>query len=337
MPALKPTLTRERAEISLAKFSCISPDRCWCYARAGKTGAAPRGILGWDGNQWKRVDHDRFSLSFRGPPRWTPVRPENGLVFVSEGRGFGAGAFFYRADEEGNTWRYLTPLGEWEPAVRPDGTLDLLPFTAVFFLNENEGRLAGSHVPGEEGREGALLLHTGNGGQTWSRYPVPTNGTPTAISFRNRRHGWLLIDDRELIVTRDAGRTWEAMGAISIRQRVSQIHLTGHETGWAALDATGEILHTEDGGQTWKGAPRRNLGLRDVYYLPDLRHGWAVMPGAGILRTIDGGKRWHPVDIDDHWYEHPINVFWQVPIYLLIQIPASLLGNPGSLLSPSGV
>ena len=78
--------------------------------------------------------------------------------------------------------------------------------------------------------------------------------------------------------------------------------------GWAA-GSKGTLLHTEDGGQTWKAtAASTDDVIRDVFFI-DEQNGWLVCevnayqlksvddPRAYLMRTTDGGAKWTRVEI----------------------------------------
>jgi hypothetical protein len=78
--------------------------------------------------------------------------------------------------------------------------------------------------------------------------------------------------------------------------------------GWAA-GSKGMLLHTEDGGHTWKAtAASTEDVVRDVFFI-DERNGWLVCevnayqlqnvddPRAYLMKTTDGGAKWTRVEI----------------------------------------
>jgi photosystem II stability/assembly factor-like uncharacterized protein len=61
--------------------------------------------------------------------------------------------------------------------------------------------------------------------------------------------------------------------------------------GWAC-GRWGTILHTDDGGKTWK---QQVTGIVDQFNsisFADTKHGWAVGDAGVIVNTSDGGKTW---------------------------------------------
>src|ERR1043165_3521781 len=78
--------------------------------------------------------------------------------------------------------------------------------------------------------------------------------------------------------------------------------------GWAA-GSKGTLLHTEDGGRTWKStAASTDDVVRDIFFI-DEKNGWLVCevnayqlkntddPRAYLMKTTDGGENWKRIEI----------------------------------------
>jgi photosystem II stability/assembly factor-like uncharacterized protein len=66
------------------------------------------------------------------------------------------------------------------------------------------------------------------------------------------------------------------------------------------------ILHTTDGGRTWKPVKHREtygLDVEPAFWFIDARHGWFAWPNIEaemqVRRTGDGGRRWHDAGVND--------------------------------------
>jgi photosystem II stability/assembly factor-like uncharacterized protein len=99
-----------------------------------------------------------------------------------------------------------------------------------------------------------------------------------------------------LMVTHDRGATWESRATDAV-MGLDAVAFVDPLFGWAVGDG-GEILHTEDAGETWsvQQTPQRDLTpwLVDVSFV-DRQHGWAVgsMNGEGtgkLVYTTIGGN-----------------------------------------------
>jgi len=141
---------------------------------------------------------------------------------------------------------------------------------------------------------------------------------------------WLLCEEKELLISADAGKSWwpaplpegfryrsiafldERRGFIAgdagtllasedggqtwqrrplpVKDNLTWIHFTG-ESLWIS-GWSGVMLHSSDGGKTWVTQNSGvTQGLESVYFT-DPQHGWAVGWSGVIVRTTDGGKTW---------------------------------------------
>ncbi len=78
--------------------------------------------------------------------------------------------------------------------------------------------------------------------------------------------------------------------------RISMMQFINEKEGWLGA-SIGQILHTTDGGKTWKvqKTGTTNANITDLHFINSLE-GWAVAPqrrdGGFILHTVDGGNYW---------------------------------------------
>ncbi|MEX1311407.1 MAG: YCF48-related protein, partial [Candidatus Sulfomarinibacteraceae bacterium] len=98
--------------------------------------------------------------------------------------------------------------------------------------------------------------------------------------------------------TDDGGRSWVPVTRDD-RTGKSDLHamtFAGQMRGWAA-GSDGTILHSNDGGHTWR---RQHTGARgpvtDIFFV-DLNRGWALVADRStssslILATANGGTQW---------------------------------------------
>lgn len=171
--------------------------------------------------------------------------------------------------------------------VRPAGHSR---FRVVSFVDEFLGWAAGSSPDGT-----AFLVHTEDGGRSWSALPAPSVYMTVGdeLRFVDAKHGWL---------------------------RTNVLMPTASDCGWpptAPPVCRTVILHTSDGGHTWQEqlgvehAGRLGPGLRALTVL-DAHHAWAVHIGSvnstsnayssctpfdcgiGVVATTDG-TTWAPV------------------------------------------
>lgn len=179
---------------------------------------------------------------------------------------------------------------QWVVAFQEKSKRDL---NGVFFMDGRYG-----WVIGDRG-----ILHTtqDNGGE-WLPQNPKLNDNISDIFFRNRDEGWLVTigsTGSRVLKTADGGENWELMFQLAVAPGASRndvptlysVVFPDKKRGWVVGD-TGRILHSEDGGKTWR---RQESGVQDelvhVKFVNDKR-GWVVGAKGTILYTDDGGRTW---------------------------------------------
>jgi len=205
-----------------------------------------------------------------------------------------------------------TPDGgrTWEP--RPSGVDTAL--YVVRFVDDQHGWIAG-----QEG----VILHTADGGKSWQKqesHAVIKDGDVEqpvylfGLHALDAEHAWAVGDRSVLTSTSDGGATWRSRKVpmeldISGGQSLASadpifydVKFTDAQHGWI-VGEFGKIMHTEDGGETWKEQERslmEGTGIFDLLDLPTLfsvhmnnaESGVAVGLEGKIARTADSGQRW---------------------------------------------
>ena len=160
------------------------------------------------------------------------------------------------------------------------------------------------------------IIHTKDGGKTWTPQESGTGNHLFAVYFSDRQNGWAAGFMETIIHTNDGGKTWVAqeVGESSERDFFAiDINYNGlffHDAneGWL-VGEFGTIYHTEDGGQNWVYHPTPELkpevgedewemprlSLFDVYFA-DRNRGYILGIEGAMLLTEDGGKNWNKVD-----------------------------------------
>jgi photosystem II stability/assembly factor-like uncharacterized protein len=172
------------------------------------------------------------------------------------------------------------------------------------------------------------LLHTVDGGRTWTELGLPADLTYVAeLQFVDERNGWMLgLSGRGfqygcdqaapadiprcrdvLFRTKDGGRTWTSLRVMALAPAGSpglkEIQLVDATTGWL-LERDGpapceigkpcfNLLSTKDGGDSWQTALART-SMTDLHFV-DRTHGWSLVPSQGgvdAIATADGGITW---------------------------------------------
>lgn len=127
-----------------------------------------------------------------------------------------------------------------------------------------------------------------------------------AVQFVDKNEGWAVGDEGVIWHTIDGGKTWERQ-ASGVRASLRGLHFLNPFTGWVVGrieipggKSEGVLLLTNDGGQKWQRAMHGTLpGLNGVRFVRDLE-GYLYGDGsdqhpAGLFRTENGGRSWHPV------------------------------------------
>ncbi len=154
-------------------------------------------------------------------------------------------------------WCALSPMWaaesgrQWPESFHEDANL-----FDVCFVDPRQGWAVGDR---------GTILHTQDGGETWSLQPSPVTCRLESVQFLDARQGWA----------------------------------AGGYTAAYTHRAVGVLLKTENGGQTWKQIERQFLPwLTQVQFL-DPQRGFllglpsSMFPGAAF-QTRDGGQHWTP-------------------------------------------
>jgi photosystem II stability/assembly factor-like uncharacterized protein len=182
---------------------------------------------------------------------------------------------------------------------------------AVSFIDATRGWAAGEqfHPDMDPAYKTAVLLHTIDGGETWTGQSLGTpwsrsNISLLGITFLDDRDGWAVgaINDdaaRDPLAgrgvafhTSDGGATWQAH---QFSQKVRPLHglaAVGASSCWA-VGPDDTLVFTSDGGATWVESTTGQVPdswLVSVAF-SDEKNGWCGGDGA-LLRTADGGATW---------------------------------------------
>ena len=194
-------------------------------------------------------------------------------------------------DDEGETWRDITPAGVDPTAIR-----------AVYFFNPENGWLLTTRMTGSTSAPlGQLVVYrTVTGGRSWESRDVGTPSAsasdatagPAAFDFISARTGWLSVtlptsasfSNGLLFATSDGGASWTER-TIPIGAPVA---FATASDGWTAGGvAAGGAFVTHDGGSSWQpanlSAPPGVTGT-PAYAIPDVSPG----PATAISATYRG-------------------------------------------------
>lgn len=126
------------------------------------------------------------------------------------------------------------PSGVWVPVagVPPVDLFD------VFFIKPS-GPASEPQVwaVGEQG----VILHSSDGGNTWTFQPSQTGATLRSVYFLDARTGWVVGDNGTIRHTSDGGQTWQIQPSPAAGESLVAVAFTSPAGGWA-LGADGTVL-----------------------------------------------------------------------------------------------
>jgi photosystem II stability/assembly factor-like uncharacterized protein len=173
----------------------------------------------------------------------------------------------------------------------------------VQFVAPDEAWAIGVMSPGKTGMADFSVLHSRDGGKTWTEMAEPPlHSLPPVISFSSQAEGWLKIMDfgvgeTRLLWTRDGGLHWRRLPMRD--PSLQTVQYLGGGIGFGVAYDThakeGYLVGTRDFGVHW------NKSLLPTGLHPDLMDFVSDRSGfvsgcldrqAVVTRTLDGGAHW---------------------------------------------
>ena len=189
----------------------------------------------------------------------------------------------------------------WRKQLELTGEHSPLSSLGIDFKDERTGWL----LTNEEGMLSGELYRTTDGGKDWAKMSTQRTGrpTPTDIRLADANTGVMSLHpgagpvEGGIWITHDGGKTFASVAPNRV-VAVNQVQMLSAKDVWAAADGineSGYILHSADGGTTWKQAYPTVRPTGDVSMI-DATRGYAVgtlLDNNAVLQTVDGGTSWN--------------------------------------------
>jgi photosystem II stability/assembly factor-like uncharacterized protein len=166
-------------------------------------------------------------------------------------------------------------------------------YNALFFQNARVGFMTGDK---------GSITRTVDAGVTWTPQLSPVKNDLQDLVFVGKS-GWAVGADNTILSTADNGKTWtEQRSGMEAKYLLNGVAFLNDKIGWVIgyrirnSNNLAVILHTQDGGQTWKSQTEKIVGGRN--FLPrDVtvnKAGWVYIVGdrGAYLMTTDEGEKW---------------------------------------------
>ena len=223
--------------------------------------------------------------------------PLNDVYFINSSNGIAVGAMglILHTSDGGRTWTRQKKL--------TDSNL-----SEVFFVDENEGWIAGGRIRSAETNESmshderggdGIILHTEDGGATWEIQFAKRGTYLFGIFFIDNKNGWAVGEGGLLIHTSDGGNLWSLLPTTGTIKWLNSVYFFDKLNGLIVGESE-TVLLTKDGGTTWEKinaeADRKFYDFRSFYRDITFKgnKGWIVGQNGTILATRDKGRTWEP-------------------------------------------
>lgn len=190
------------------------------------------------------------------------------------------------SDDQGTSWRQARDV--------PVDTM----LNAVSFADEHNGWAVGHW---------GVILHTADGGETWSRQRLDTSEDRPlySVHFIDKQHGVAVGLWSLLLRTRDGGQTWEDVvldpppGDTRADRNLMRI-FANHTGDLFIVGERGTVLQSSDGGQRWRYG---STGYRGSFWSgAALADGTLLIGGlrGSLYRSTDNGASWSAAESNTH-------------------------------------
>ncbi len=211
------------------------------------------------------------------------IRPDNTIFIV------GSKALLLTSADQGKTWLQRT-VNE-----RPGG--DLFQDRDLYSIRFDATGKAG-WIVGEEG----LIMHTVDGGDTWSRQDGGTRKNLFKLAVIDANTVVIVGADGLILRTSDGGKTWQTIKSPKL-VTFFDVTFPDPKNGFMVGEFS-TILASTDGGLTWNLSYGGNTGDFTIgpfftVNFTDPQHGMVAGLAGDTAATSDGGKTWQKQSLPD--------------------------------------
>jgi photosystem II stability/assembly factor-like uncharacterized protein len=173
-------------------------------------------------------------------------------------------------------------------------------------------------------------------GKTWKKGETGTRQLLYDVSMADAKRGWAVGQQGTVLRTEDGGLTWtrQANNKVTEDTHLFGVHAIDANTAWAVGEWGGRIF-TDDGGKSWQdrsltidqlhpqfvwlSPPEQDkvrkgekvyedVGLTDIYCLPDAKHCWIIGEFGYIFHSDNAGQTWERAAIQQDISVPPITL-----------------------------
>lgn len=208
-------------------------------------------------------------------------------VFFSDSlTGYLAGAAYYYNGWSSAILKTTDGGVKWNTVAVEDTGYDY-KLNAIYFSDKMNGWAVGLH---------GIILHTTNGGDSWSQQTSNTTSEFNSVYFVDSQNGWISGYQGVILHTTDGGTTWKPQNSGG-GFVLTDVHFTDLNNGWISTNDNSingiVVLHTTNGGANWSQEPIDVFhNLNSVYFVNN-KIGWVVGNAGIIFKTTDSGNSWN--------------------------------------------